>query len=69
MKLFKTISSNFEPSQPFLQWDGDVRGIIAAMRARDAAARERPLRWRWVRRVIVGATLNPKARPALEVAA
>ena len=45
MKLFRTINSQFDPNQPFIRWEGDVRGIIAAMCTADKAeriARHRP---------------------------
>jgi hypothetical protein len=35
MKLIRTVNSRFDPNQPFIQWEGDVRGIIAARRAAD----------------------------------
>lgn len=49
MKLFRTFNSQFDPSQPTIQWEGDVRGIIAARRAQEATRVSR-LRLRLVRR-------------------
>ena len=37
MKLFRTIHSQFDPNQPLLQREGDVRATIAAMRAAEKA--------------------------------
>ncbi len=37
MRLFRTINSQFDPNQPLIQWEGDVRGIIAARRAAERA--------------------------------
>jgi len=39
MKLIRTINSRFDPNQAFIQWEGDVRGIIAAMRAAENVER------------------------------
>jgi hypothetical protein len=65
MRLFRTINANLDPNQPFIQWDGDVRGIIAAMRARDAADRRRSPRFRLAPPPVV----QSKALAPLEVAA
>ena len=51
MKLFRTINSLFDPNQPVIQWEGDVRGIIAAMRAAEMAERGASPRLGVVRRV------------------
>ena len=65
MKLFRTINSKFDPNQPVIEWDGDVRGIIAARRARDAVDRRRrsPLQSVWcleVRPTVQSKLLTPK---------
>jgi hypothetical protein len=49
MKLFRTLNSRFDPSHPPIQWEGDVRGIIAARRAEEAAQMNR-LRLRMIQR-------------------
>ncbi len=49
MKLFRTFNSQFDTSQPAIQWEGDVRGIIAARRTQEATRVSR-LRLRLVRR-------------------
>jgi hypothetical protein len=51
MKLFRTINSQFDPNQPLIQWDGDVRGIIAARRAAEMAQRSASPRLRVAPRV------------------
>jgi len=51
MKLFRTINSQFDPDQPLVQWEGDVRGIIAAMRAAEKAERNAGPRPRVIRRI------------------
>jgi len=58
MKLFRTFDSAFDPNQPLIQWEGDVRGIIAARRAQETAGKGHLLRLRLVRRVQV----RPPAR-------
>jgi len=56
MKLFRTFNSRFDPSQPPIQWEGDIRGIIAARRA-EAAAHMNRLRVRVIQRA------TPISRP------
>ncbi len=51
MKLFRTINSQFDPNQPLIQWEGDVRGIIAAKCAAEKAERVASPRSRMVRRI------------------
>ena len=70
MKLFRTINARFDPNQPLIQWEGDVRGIIAARRAAEKAETGASYRPRLIRRVsgvrrIVGET----AVAPMEVAA
>ena len=69
MKLFRTICSIADPKQPLIRWDGDVRGIIVALRAREAAIGELSIRLRSVRPSILRATVKAKPAIALEVAA
>ena len=52
MKLFRTINSKFDTNQPVIQWEGDMRGIIAAKLARQAAERGRQSRVGLTRRVV-----------------
>jgi hypothetical protein len=51
MNLFRTLNAGFDPSQPPIQWEGDVRGIIAARRAEEAARMNR-LRLRTIQRAV-----------------
>lgn len=53
MKLFRTINSRFDPNQSLVQWDGDVRGIIAAKRAAEKVEASASYRPRLIRRVPV----------------
>src|SRR5262245_36029801 len=69
MKLFRSINSKFDSNQPVIQWDGDLRGIIAAMRSREAADRGRQPRLRLVRRLDVRRTVQPGLLAPVEVAA
>ena len=70
MKLFRTINSKFDTNQPVIQWDGDVGGIIAAMRAREAAERGHQSRVGLTRRVVdVRQTAQSKLLAPMEVAA
>jgi len=70
VKLFRTINSKFDTNQPVIQWEGDVRGIIAAMRALQAAERGRQSRLRLARRVVdMRPTAQSKLLAPMEVAA
>jgi len=70
VKLFRTINSKFDTNQPMIQWEGDMRGIIAAMRAREAAERGRPSRLPQARGVVdVRPTAQSKPLTPMEVAA
>lgn len=69
MKLIRTISPGFDPCQPPIQWEGDVRGIIAARRAEEAVRTSR-LRLRLVHRQPPSIeSARAQDRVALEVAA
>ncbi len=52
MKLFRTINLQSDPNQPRIQWEGDVRGIIAAMRAAEKAESNAGPRTRMIRSVV-----------------
>jgi hypothetical protein len=41
MKLFRAFNAHLDPGQPLIQWEGDVRGIIAGRRAAELNARLR----------------------------
>jgi hypothetical protein len=69
MKLFRTFNSRFDPSQPPIQWEGDVRGIIAARRAQEAAQMNR-LRLRMIQRpTLIPQPEKVRTEVLLEVAA
>ncbi len=63
MKLFRTINSRFDPNQPPIQWEGDVRGIIAARREAEMAKRNAGARLRVVWHVANVRTIN---RPTID---
>jgi hypothetical protein len=69
MRLVRTINSHFDPNQPVIHWDSDVRGIIAAMRARDAANRGRQIRLRLVSHLDLRPVIQTKPLVPMEVAA
>ncbi len=69
MKLYRTLNAP-TPGQPLIQWEGDVRGIIAALHAKEAAGGAARLRLRMIRRVIhVRPILRVRVVPLMEAAA
>jgi len=67
MKLFRTLNAGLDPSQPPIQWEGDVRGIIAARRAEEVARMSR-LRLRLLHRESAKDICSRTQNVALEVA-
>lgn len=69
MKLFRSLNAELDPSQPPIQWEGDVRGIIAARRAEEAARMSR-LRLRMIHRpTLIPRSTDSRTETPLEVAA
>ena len=50
MKLFRTLNADCDPDQPLIQWEGDVRGIIAALPAREQPEPNAEVHLRVIRR-------------------